>query len=104
METQFVARGPRGRALAEHRDDVLRILHEADFADIRVFGSVARGEDDEHSDIDLLVTLPPDIGLFGIARAESQLSDLVGAEVELVNERALKPRMREPIGAEAVPL
>ena len=70
---------------------------------LAVFGSVARGEADDGSDVDLLVRFrgePP--SLFEFVRLERQLSQLLGLSVDLVMETALKPRLRERILAESV--
>ena len=104
MSKSFVPRGPQGHKLAAKRAEILDFLLPTGISNIRVFGSVARGEDDENSDIDLLADLPPGIGLFGLARAEATLAELLGVSVELVPERALKPRLEKRILAEAVPL
>ena len=61
---------------------------------LRVFGSVARGEDRPDSDVDLLVDLPPDIGLLGLGRVQAELEDIVGTKVDLVPASDLKPAVR----------
>jgi predicted nucleotidyltransferase len=53
-----------------------------------VFGSVARGEDREDSDVDLLVTLPEGIDLFELVAVEQQLEDLLGVPVNVVDDRS----------------
>lgn len=70
---------------------------------LAVFGSVARGEAETSSDVDLLVrfrTKPP--SLFAYVRLERRLSELLDRPVDLVMESALKPRLRERILAESV--
>ncbi len=69
-----------------------------------VFGSVARGDDGPGSDVDLLVDVPAGVGLFALGRLEEQLRDLLGAEVDLVPEAGLKPRVRAEISADLLPL
>ena len=78
---------------------------EQDFSveSLAVFGSVARGEAEPSSDVDLLVRFrghPP--GLFEYVRLERHLSELLGRSVDLVMESALKPRLRDRILAESV--
>jgi hypothetical protein len=70
---------------------------------LAVFGSVARGDADASSDVDLLVRFrgePP--GLFEYVRLERHLSELLDRSVDLVMESALKPRLRDRILAESV--
>jgi len=53
-----------------------------------------RGEDRPDSDVDLLVDLPPDIGLLGLGRVQAELEDIVGTKVDLVPAGDLKPAVR----------
>ena len=66
--------------------------------DIRVFGSVARGEERPDSDIDFLVTLEPGRTLMDLARLESRLEALLGRSVDVATENGL----REPVRASAL--
>jgi predicted nucleotidyltransferase len=68
-----------------------------------VFGSVARGEDDGDSDVDLLIDIPPTYGLFAMARFQRELSDLLGVAVDLGSIDDLRPSIRETVMAEARP-
>jgi predicted nucleotidyltransferase len=61
---------------------------------LRVFGSVARGEDRPDSDVDLLVDLPPHMGLLGLGRVQADLEAILGAKVDLVPASDLKPAVR----------
>jgi predicted nucleotidyltransferase len=61
---------------------------------LRVFGSVARGEDCAASDVDLLVDLPPGLSLFGLGRVEADLEAIVGTRVDLIPAADLKPGVR----------
>lgn len=81
--------------------------HQADldqFAvkSLAVFGSVARGEATESSDIDLLVEFNQPIGLFEFIRLKNYLENLTGLKVDLVTSDALRPTMRDSILSEAV--
>jgi predicted nucleotidyltransferase len=69
-----------------------------------VFGSVARGEDRPDSDIDLLVMLPPHMGLFELGRLTEELQQLLGARVDLVPAADLKPGVRANVLADLVSL
>ncbi len=90
--------------LKEKREDILRIAARHGAGNVRVFGSVARGEADERSDIDLLVTMEPDKSLLDHAALWLELKDLLGCEVDVVSENGLRPRMRERVLNDAIPL
>ena len=79
-------------------------LKEAGVVRVRLFGSVARGDASETSDVDLLAqfddTKP--ISLIGLVHIENRLSDLLGRKVDLVQERSLKARIRANVEREAV--
>jgi len=70
----------------------------------RVFGSVVRGQADEQSDIDLLVSMDPDRSLLDHAALWLEIEELLGCKVDVVSERGLKPRIRERVLWEAKPL
>ena len=71
---------------------------------MRVFGSVARGDNTGASDVDLLVTPQPGCSLFHLGGLLEDLQELLGCRVDLVTEDGLKPRLRERVLQEAVPL
>ena len=71
---------------------------------VRVFGSVARGDNTEASDVDLLVTPRAGCSLFDLGGLLEDLKQLLGCNVDLVTENGLKPRLRERVLREAVPL
>jgi len=72
--------------------------------DIRVFGSVARGEAGHESDVDLLVKYVPGHGGFAFVEFCDEVEKLLGRRVDVVTERSLHPRIRERILSQAVPL
>ena len=86
------------------RDEILRIASKRAARNIRVFGSVARGENDAHSDIDFLVDLEPDRSLFDLSGLLLDLKAELQTEVDVVTERGLRARVRERVLREAVPL
>lgn len=100
----FLPSTPRGRVLARHRDEVIAIARAHGGRDVRVFGSVARGTDTAASDIDLVVTLPPETSLMAIARLERDLSDVLGCPVDVVSGSTLRESLAERVRLEAVPL
>jgi len=69
-----------------------------------VFGSVARGEDHADSDVDLLVDLPGEMGLFELGRLQSRLEKLLGSKVDLVPAADLKPGVRPRVYGDLVVL
>jgi predicted nucleotidyltransferase len=69
---------------------------------VRVFGSVARGQADERSDVDFLVEMEPGRSLLDLGGLQAELEALLGCPVDVVTEKALKPRIRGRIMAEAV--
>jgi predicted nucleotidyltransferase len=88
----------------EKRDEVLRIAERYGAHRIRVFGSVARGEADNESDIDFLVELEAGRSLLDLGGLQFELESLLGRPVDVVTERGLKPRIRERVVREAVPV
>lgn len=70
--------GPIGRVVFAHLDDLNHFLDEHDITNARVFGSVARGDDTEASDLDLLIDVPPGTSLFELVRWQNELAELLG--------------------------
>lgn len=95
---------PLGRRLRRHRRAVTDVAERRGARNVRVFGSVARGEDREGSDIDLLVDLDDGIGLVALAGLARELTDLLGVSVDVVPADTLKRAIRGEVLAEAVPL
>jgi len=90
------------RVLARHRYEVLAVAARHGAEQVRVFGSVGRGDATDASDIDLLVRFGPEVTLLGLARLQVELVDLLGVPVDVVAEDGL--RSADPIAAEAVAL
>jgi predicted nucleotidyltransferase len=86
------------------RDDILRVAAKRGAHNIRIFGSVARGESDANSDIDFLVDLEPDRSLFDLSGLLIDLEAMLQTEVDVVTERGLRARIRDRVLREAVPL
>ena len=103
---QACATRPRpSEVLAGRRDRVLNLAARHGATAILVFGSVARGEDDPDSDLDLLVDIAPEkLRLFDLQDLEDELSELLGFKVDVGTPEMLKPRIRERVLAEARPL
>lgn len=86
------------------RDDILRIAAQYGARNVRIFGSVARGEARPDSDLDVLVDVEPGRSLFDLGGLLMELQDLLGCRVDVVTEQGLRPRLRERVLREAVPL
>jgi predicted nucleotidyltransferase/DNA-binding XRE family transcriptional regulator len=95
---------PLGRRLRRHRQAVLDTAARCGASNVRVFGSVARGEDGPDSDIDLLVELRRNVGLVGLGGLQRELSELLKVPVDVVPADSVKARVRINVEAEAIPL
>jgi predicted nucleotidyltransferase len=80
-----------GRRLRRHRRAVIEIAGRRGARNMRVFGSVARGEDTDTSDVDLLVDLDEGVGVVSLAGLRRELAELLGVDVDVVPVVALKP-------------
>lgn len=90
--------------LKDKRGEILSLAKRHGARNIRVFGSAARGEADEHSDIDFLVEMEPGRNLLDMGGLLADLEVLLGRPVDVVTARGIKKRMRERVVKEAVPL
>jgi uncharacterized protein len=91
-------------ALASKREQVLALAAARGVCDLRVFGSVARGEDCDGSDLDLLIEMPLGTSLLQIVGLQQDLEDVLGIPVDLCTDRELHPALRPRVLAEARPL
>jgi predicted nucleotidyltransferase len=78
-------------------DKLVELCRQNDVRQIGVFGSVARGEAGEQSDIDLVVSFSKRISLLKMVALERQISDALGRKVDLLTEDAISPYLRERI-------
>ncbi len=90
--------------LEEKRGEILRIASEHGAREVRIFGSLARGEADRESDIDFLVELETGRSLLDLGGLQMELESLLGRRVDVVTVRGLKARIRERVLREAVPV
>lgn len=86
--------GPTGRRVVEHREELLDVLSRHGVTNVEVFGSAARGDDYEGSDLDLLVDLAPGTDLFDLVHIKAELEEILGAPVDLIPREGLKDRVR----------
>ncbi len=92
------------QSLRERREEILRIADKHGARTVRIFGSVARGEEDEASDIDLLVEMEAGKSLLDLGGLLMDLQDLLGCRVDVVTEKGLRERIRSRVLKEAVAL
>jgi predicted nucleotidyltransferase len=86
------------------RDTILALAARHGAQNVRVFGSIARGEATESSDLDLLVELRPERSLMDLGGLLMDLQAQIGVRVDVATERMLRPEVRRRALAEAVPL
>jgi predicted nucleotidyltransferase len=90
--------------LQEKRGDILQIASRHGARNLRLFGSVARGEDHAESDLDLLVDMEPGRSLIDLVALGQDLEDLLQRKVDILTDASVHPALREQILAEARPL
>ncbi len=95
---------PIERRLHEKRTEILQIAASHGATNVRVFGSVARGEAGPESDVDFLVTREPGRSLFDLGGLLMDLRDLLDCEVDVVTEAGVRTRIRRRVFEEAKPL
>lgn len=95
---------PSYEMLRSRRDEILGVAAAHGARNLRIFGSVARGEADESSDVDFLVELEPGRTLLDLGGLLMDLRELLSRDVDVVTEAGLKPRIRDRVLREARPL
>nr|WP_315547019.1 nucleotidyltransferase domain-containing protein [Actinomyces oris] len=101
---RFHGTTPLAKQLRTARREVIETVKAAGGSNVRVFGSVATGQEHEGSDIDLLFRMDQPLGLMDLAGLEIELGTILHADVDLVPDTNIRPTMRERILSEAVPL
>jgi hypothetical protein len=92
------------QTLLAKRDAILDIARRYGAHDIRVFGSVARGDVGESSDLDLIVRFEPGRSLFDHGGLIMDLRDLLRVKVDVIDEEGMRERFRNHVMKEAIPL
>ena len=87
--------------LRAKREEILDVAAKYGAYNIRVFGSVARGEADADSDVDFLVDMELGRSLLDLGGLLMELQDLLGCQVDIVTEKGLRPRIRDRVLSEA---
>jgi uncharacterized protein len=90
--------------IGDKREAILELAAKYGASNVRVFGSVARGEARPDSDVDFIVSFPPDRSIFDLVGLWLDLKDLLGREVDLSTDRSIKEYVRRNALKEAVPL
>ena len=94
----------RARKLRRMRGEINRLMKSAGATNVRIFGSVARGDDQRKSDVDFLVDFDTSNGLMPIVKLIGDLSMLLDEKVDVAPVSILRPSVLETALAEAVPL
>jgi predicted nucleotidyltransferase len=90
--------------LPQHRDAIRQLVEQAGMANPRVFGSVLRGEDQEDSDLDLLVDPAPKTSLLDLAGLQIEIEARTGVKVDLLTPKCLPLKFRQRVLDEAQPV
>lgn len=90
--------------LQRRRDSILEVARRHGAKDVRIFGSVAREDATETSDVDLVVRFDTGRTLLDHAALVGELEDLLGAKVDVIDADGMRPRFRAVVEREALPL
>jgi predicted nucleotidyltransferase len=101
---RFHGTSPLARNLRRNADQIRRLVAASGGSRVRVFGSVATGQDGPESDVDMVFAMNQPLSLMQLGRLEQRISELLGVPVDLVPESAIRPDLRERVLSEAVAL
>lgn len=88
--------------ILNRRDEIIRMANENGIKSVRLFGSVARDQENENSDIDFLVEFEKDRSLFDLVRFKQFLEEKFGKNIDVVTENSIHEEIREQILSEAI--
>jgi hypothetical protein len=108
LDSEPLPASPRREILSVRRNEIIAAVAREGGSNVRLFGSVARGDDDDESDIDLLVDFPPSVHagtiMSTVGALKDELSELLGTPVDIAAESIFKPSVRRAALREAVPI
>jgi predicted nucleotidyltransferase len=107
LDVQLVPSAPksaRRKSVDNNASRLVRAFKVLGGSNLRLFGSVARGDDRPDSDIDLLVDVAPSVGLFALGQMRSEAERILGTTVDIVPANSLKRDVAERVLAEAISL
>ncbi len=90
--------------LKQYKNEIIQLAQKYNSTNVRIFGSVARGENTPDSDIDFLIDMTPEQDLFDFIRLTRELSQLLGCKVDIVHSNSLHHSIRQQILDEAISL
>ncbi len=90
--------------LIARREEILAVARSHGASNVRVFGSVARGEDDEDSDVDIMVDMDPGRSLLDLGGLLMDLRALLECSVDVITENGLRERIRDRVMKDAIAL
>jgi len=88
--------------LKSKRNEILEIAAKYGVSNIGIFGSVARNEENEASDIDFLVTISPNVSLFSLVKLEISLKKSLGRKAQIISDRAVNRHLKDKVFKEAI--
>jgi predicted nucleotidyltransferase len=91
-------------SLHRRRDEIIAVAQRYGAHDVRIFGSVARGDATNDSDVDLIVRLEPGRSLFDLGGLVMDLRDMLGVSVDIISEGSLRGRFGRIVANEVVDL
>jgi len=101
---RFVPTSPLGELVVAHRAQLLAAAERRNASDVRLFGSIARGEDTRESDVDLLVQLNTNARPLDLLSLACDAEDILGVRVDVGTIESLRPEIRRDALSDAVPL
>ncbi len=104
MSNTTTSRSVALAGVRSHKTEILRLATLHGVKNIRLFGSVARGQTTAASDVDFLVEMEPGHGLFDLSGFKLDMEDLLGCPVDVATPGAIDPRMKDRIYADLQPL
>lgn len=89
---------------SKQQDIIINTITRYNPSMIGVFGSYARGDHDQHSDLDILVDFEPPLNLLEIIGLEQELTEKLGIKVDLITSRSLNPQLKAYVEKDLIPL